>query len=81
MDRVGADFDMAVRAIREKLGGTPVPVQIPIGSEDGFSGMVDLIAQKAIVYMDDLGVSRQVARFLRSCGTRQERRASALWNW
>ncbi|MGI6518533.1 MAG: elongation factor G [Bacillota bacterium] len=61
MDRVGADFDMAVRAIREKLGGTPVPVQIPIGAEDGFSGMVDLLAQKAIVYMDDLGVSRQVA--------------------
>ncbi|MFY9135307.1 MAG: elongation factor G, partial [Bacillota bacterium] len=60
MDRVGADFDMAVRAIRERLGATPAPVQIPIGAEDRFAGMIDLISQKAIVYMDDLGLNRQV---------------------
>ncbi len=53
MDRVGADFDRAVAMIRERLGSTPVPLQVPIGSEDGFSGVVDLLEEKAIVWDDD----------------------------
>jgi elongation factor G len=46
MDRVGADFDMCVNDIREKLGAVPVPIQVPIGAEDNFEGIIDLIAMK-----------------------------------
>jgi len=53
MDRSGADFFKAVREVREKLGANPIPVQIPIGSEDSFQGVVDLIAMKAVVWYDD----------------------------
>ena len=55
MDRVGANFTASVDSIRERLGARPVPVQFPIGSEDGFRGMVDLITGEAMVYADDLG--------------------------
>jgi elongation factor G len=55
MDRMGADFYMAVDSIRTRLGARAVPVQVPIGSEDSFQGVVDLINQRAIVYTDDLG--------------------------
>ncbi|MBN1788895.1 MAG: elongation factor G [Bacteroidales bacterium] len=53
MDRVGADFFGVVRQIKEKLGSNPVPMQIPIGSEDHFTGLVDLIERKAIVWVPD----------------------------
>ncbi|MDA8329666.1 MAG: elongation factor G [Candidatus Dormibacteraeota bacterium] len=55
MDRVGADFDAAVTSIKERLGARAVPVQLPIGAEDAFDGVVDLIREQAIVYSDDLG--------------------------
>lgn len=55
MDRVGADFEMSVETIREKLGARPVPVQYPIGSEDNFQGIVDLIENKGYIWRDDLG--------------------------
>jgi elongation factor G len=55
MDRVGADFDRGVKMIRERLGANPVPVQIPIGAEDSFRGIIDLVRNKAFVYVDDLG--------------------------
>jgi elongation factor G len=55
MDRMGADFFAALSSIRSRLGARAVPVQLPIGAEDEFQGVVDLIAQKAIVYTDDLG--------------------------
>jgi elongation factor G len=55
MDRMGADFYMAVDSIRTRLGAHAVPVQVPIGSEDSFQGVVDLINRRAIVYTDDLG--------------------------
>ncbi len=55
MDRVGADFDASVESIRERLGARPVPVQVPIGAEDGFRGMVDLVTGEALVYADDMG--------------------------
>ncbi len=57
MDRLGADFDAAVTSIRERLGARAVPVQLPIGAEEGFEGVVDLIRQKAVVYTDDLGTA------------------------
>ncbi|UCH13359.1 MAG: elongation factor G [Bacteroidales bacterium] len=53
MDRTGADFFNVVKQIREKLGATPVPIQIPIGAEESFEGVVDLIEQRAIVWKED----------------------------
>ena len=53
MDRVGADFFAVVEEIREKLGANPLPICIPIGAEDKFAGIVDLIAMKAIYYDQD----------------------------
>ena len=55
MDRIGADFNMCVNDIKEKLGANPVPIQLPIGAEDAFEGIVDLIEMKEIVYLDDKG--------------------------
>lgn len=55
MDRVGADFLNVVKQIRDRLGANPVPVQLPIGSEDEFKGIVDLVINKAYFYTDDLG--------------------------
>jgi elongation factor G len=50
MDRVGADFEMSVQSMVERLGARPVPVQIPIGAEENFMGPVDLVRMKAIYY-------------------------------
>ncbi len=50
MDRIGANFDRCVQMIRDRLGATPVPLQIPIGAEDKFDGIVDLITGQAIIY-------------------------------
>jgi elongation factor G len=55
MDRVGADFNYSVGTIVEKLGGNPVPIQYPIGSEENFRGIVDLVEWKAFVWSSDLG--------------------------
>ena len=55
MDRVGADFARVVKQMRERLGANPVPLQLPIGAEDDFRGVVDLVTQRAIIYTDDLG--------------------------
>ncbi len=55
MDRVGADFEMSVNTIKEKLGARPVPVQYPIGAEENFQGVIDLIERKAYIWKDDLG--------------------------
>ena len=53
MDRIGANFDMCVSDIKEKLSSNPVPIQIPIGAEDQFEGVVDLIEMKEIVWPVD----------------------------
>jgi elongation factor G len=53
MDRSGADFFKAVREVKDKLGANPVPLQIPIGSEDTFKGVIDLVKMKAVVWTDD----------------------------
>ncbi len=53
MDKAGADFLNVVQLIKDKLGANPVPVQLPIGSEENFHGMIDLIHMKAVVYYDD----------------------------
>jgi elongation factor G len=55
MDRTGADFERAVVTMRERLGAHPLPIQLPIGSEEGFEGVIDLIEDKALVWTDELG--------------------------
>jgi len=55
MDRTGANFFAAVQSMRDRLGANPVPIQIPIGQEDKFRGVVDLVEMKAVIYKDDLG--------------------------
>jgi elongation factor G len=53
MDRAGADFLRVVEQIKARLGATPVPLQLPIGAEDQFAGVVDLLRNKAIYWSDD----------------------------
>jgi len=53
MDRIGADFDRGVNMIRERLGANAIPIQLPIGKEDYFKGIVDLVTMKAIVWNDE----------------------------
>jgi len=60
MDRVGADFFRGLSMIRERLGANPVAVQLPIGVEDNFRGVIDLIQNKAIIYTDDLGTTSEI---------------------
>ncbi len=55
LDRTGADFWRCVDMIVDRLGARPVPIQIPIGMEDTFAGVIDLVEMKAIIYRDDLG--------------------------
>ena len=55
MDRIGADFYGSLDSIRTRLGARAVPIQLPIGSEGGFQGYVDLLSREAVVYTDDLG--------------------------
>lgn len=50
MDRIGADFNGVIRQMREKLGANPIPVALPMGSEDRFSGVIDLIRMQAVVW-------------------------------
>ncbi|HZO76050.1 MAG TPA: elongation factor G [Ktedonobacteraceae bacterium] len=59
MDRIGADFWRTIEMIRERLGATPLPIQIPIGRESSFKGFIDLIEQQAIVFTDDLGTTSE----------------------
>jgi elongation factor G len=55
MDRIGADFDRGVQTMIDRLGAHPVPIQLPIGAESEFTGIVDLVRMVAITYKDDLG--------------------------
>jgi elongation factor G len=60
MDRIGADFDRGVQTMIDRLGAHPVPIQLPIGSEADFRGVIDLVTMKAIVYKDELGKEQEV---------------------
>ncbi len=55
MDRIGADFEKSVQTMIDRLGAHPVPVQLPIGAEGDFVGIIDLVGMKAIMYRDELG--------------------------
>src|SRR5260370_3464221 len=67
MDRIGADFERGVQTMIDRLGAHPVPIQIPIGAESDFQGVIDLVTMKAITYADELGteqVEREIAAHL-----------------
>jgi elongation factor G len=57
MDRTGADFFNVIQMMKDRLSANAVPIQLPIGSEDQYKGLIDLISMKAIVYTDDLGTT------------------------
>ena len=60
MDRIGADFFRCVEQVKERLNGNPMPLQIPIGAEDNFRGVVDLVTMKGIIWNeDDMGMTYQ----------------------
>jgi elongation factor G len=60
MDRIGADFDRGVQTMIDRLGAKPVPIQLPIGAEGDFLGLVDLVENVAIIYKDELGKDQEV---------------------
>ena len=60
MDRIGADFEAGVQTMIDRLGAHPVPIQLPIGAEAEFEGIIDLVTMKAVVYKDDLGTEQDV---------------------
>jgi len=53
MDRTGADFDRCIRMMKERLAANPVPIQLPLGKEDGFRGIIDLVRMQAVVWDED----------------------------
>jgi elongation factor G len=59
MDRTGADFGAAIRTMKERLGAHPLPIQLPIGAEGAFKGVVDLVTNRALVWNDELGTEWQ----------------------
>ncbi len=60
MDRIGADFDRGVQTMIDRLGAHPVPIQLPIGAESEFLGIIDLVENQAIIYRDELGKEQEV---------------------
>ncbi len=60
MDRIGANFDQGVQTMIDRLGAHPVPIQLPIGAEGDFLGIIDLVEMRAIVYKDELGKEQEV---------------------
>jgi elongation factor G len=60
MDRIGADFARGVQTMVDRLGAHPVPIQLPIGAEADFTGIIDLVTNKAIIYKDELGKEQEV---------------------
>ncbi len=60
MDRVGADFFSAIDSIIERLGGNPVAIQVPMGAESNFGGVIDLVEMKSIIWHDEEGKQREV---------------------
>jgi elongation factor G len=60
MDRIGADFDRGVQTMIDRLAAHPVPIQLPIGAESEFRGIVDLVENRAIIYKDELGKEQEV---------------------
>jgi elongation factor G len=70
MDRTGANFERVVRQIRERLGARPVPIQLPIGAEEKFEGVVDLVRMKAIYWdVENMGTTYDARDIPPTCRT------------
>ena len=80
MDKIGADFDRATQTLIDRLSANPVPIQIPIGAEDKFEGIIDLVEQKAIYYKigDDQGHIDKVTDIPEDLKTKAEEYRSNL---
>lgn len=83
MDRVGADFEQCVEQLKSKLHANPVAIQLPLGSEDKFEGVIDLLEEKAILYKDEtLGADYQAvgipAEYAEAVRRRREQMIEAL---
>ncbi|MGO9207323.1 MAG: elongation factor G [Candidatus Limnocylindrales bacterium] len=79
LDRVGADFWHAVESIRDRLGANAVPIQIPLGTEDRFRGVVDLVTMKALVWgSDEMGSTYDVTEVPEDFREEAERHREAL---
>lgn len=76
MDRLGADFYQAVQMINDVLGCSAMPIQLPIGVEDDFIGIIDVIAQKAYIYEDELGEQFTI----RDLDDEEEKQATHYYN-
>ena len=81
MDRTGADFDKVVEQLKSRLGANPVPMQVPIGAEENFEGVVDLIKMKAIYWdMESQGMKFEYARDPGEPARRVPRRRASSWS-
>jgi len=78
MDRVGANFENAVQTMVDRLGANAVPVQLPIGAEADLTGIIDLVAMKAIIYKDDLGKEYEIVDIPEDQKERAEEAREAL---
>lgn len=82
MDTVGADFFRVVDMMKERLGANSVAIQVPIGSEDTFQGIIDLVEMKAEIYKDDLGKEIEIteipAEYVEICEERREMLVDAV---
>ncbi len=78
LDRTGADFWRCVESIRERLGANAIPVQIPIGQEAGFQGVIDLVEMNSIIYTDDLGNKPEIRPIPEDMRVEAERHRAAM---
>ncbi len=78
MDRTGADFFKAVETMRDRLGANPLPIQLPIGGEGDFVGVIDLVEMKALVWKDELGTEFETGEIPASMLEQAERYRTEL---
>ena len=78
MDRTGADFYNAVETMKDRLGANPVPIQLPIGAEGDFLGIVDLVQMKALVWKDELGTEFEIEEIPADLADKAEEYRAAL---
>ncbi|MCS7011315.1 MAG: elongation factor G, partial [Anaerolineales bacterium] len=78
MDRVGASYDRTIETIRQRLGANPIAIQMPIGEESKFSGVIDLLAMKAIYWEDDLGREPRLAEIPAELRSEAEERRTIM---
>ena len=79
MDILGADFFRVVKMMKERLRANAVPIQLPIGAEENFTGIIDLVKMKAFTYGDDLGTQINMERYRRSIKNRQKNTVFTWW--